>query len=190
MYTKKLLFPKIDLQLFAENPETDPTGNESDTVITEQEEQEVKTFTQDEVDNLIKGRLAKERKSWEKHMQEQQTEAEKLASMSEKDKKAYTEKKQTDDLAKREAAITRRELTAQAKDQLADKGLPIGLAEVLNYTDAESCNASIEAVSSAFQQAVEKAVEERIKGGPTMKKASSQPQKELEDEIYKNMKGA
>lgn len=191
MSLKKLLVP-LNLQTFADDAAEETSGaeEESNQDVSEDSENEVKTFTQDEVDTIIKGRLAKERKSWEKLIQDQQTEAEKLAGMTEKEKKSYQEKKRESDLAEREAAITRRELMAQAKDSLADKGIPIGLAEVLNYTDAESCNASIEAVSSAFQQAVEKAVEERIKGGPTMKKASSQPQKELEDEIYKNMKGA
>ena len=106
------------------------------------------------VDNIIKGRLAKERKSWEKQLVDQQTEAEKLASMSEKEKKQYQEQKRAKDLETREAAITRRELTAQAKEQLADKGLPITLAEILNFTDAESCNKSIETVEKAFQSAV------------------------------------
>lgn len=61
-------------------------------------------------------------------------------------------------------AITRRELTAQAKVQLADKGIPTELAEILNLTDAESCKKSIEIVEKAFQTAVEKAVEEKQNG--------------------------
>jgi len=147
-----------------------------------------KTFTQDEVDNIIKGRLAKERKSWEKQLVDQQTEAEKLASMSEKEKKQYQEQKRAKDLETREAAITRRELTAQAKEQLADKGLPITLAEILNFTDAESCNKSIETVEKAFQSAVEKAVEDRIKGGKPIKKATDDKTTDAEL-IYKNMMG-
>ena len=62
-------------------------------------------------------------------------------------------------------------MTAQAKVQLADKGIPTELAEILNLTDAESCKKSIEIVEKAFQTAVERAVEEKIKGNPPMKKA-------------------
>ena len=79
-------------------------------------------------------------------------------------------------------------MTAQAKEQLADKGLPITLAEILNFTDAESCNKSIETVEKAFQSAVEKAVEDRIKGGKSIKKATDDKTTDAEL-IYKNMMG-
>lgn len=113
--------------------------------------------------------------------------------MSEKEKKAYQEKKRIEDLDAREAEITKRELTAQAKIQLADKGIPTELAEILNFKDAESCKKSIEIVEKAFQQAVAKAVDEKIKGGKPMKKAPSSTDITLDslktmspDEINKN----
>ena len=170
-----LAYP-LNLQLFADEDaggsDNQDTSGKEDGKNDESQEQ-TKTFTQDEVDNIIKG---------------QQTEAEKLASMSEKEKKQYQEQKRAKDLETREAAITRRELTAQAKEQLADKGLPITLAEILNFTDAESCNKSIETVEKAFQSAVEKAVEDRIKGGKPIKKATDDKTTDAEL-IYKNMMG-
>jgi hypothetical protein len=39
------------------------------------------------------------------------------------------------------------------------------LADVLNYSDADACKKSIEAVETAFQKAVEAAVEAKLKGG-------------------------
>lgn len=192
MLLKKLLVP-LNLQTFADDAAEETSGAEekpNQDVNENNENEGVKTFTQDEVDTIIKGRLAKERKSWEKLIQDQQTEAEKLASMSEKEKKSYQEKKKESDLAEREAAITRRELMAQAKDSLADKGIPIELAEVLTFTDAETCNKSIQVVSKAFQAAVEKAVNDRLKGGATPKKASAQENQDaINDLVYKNMKG-
>ena len=185
-----LAYP-LNLQLFADEDaggsDNQDTSGKEDGKNDESQEQ-TKTFTQDEVDNIIKGRLAKERKSWEKQLVDQQTEAEKLASMSEKEKKQYQEQKRAKDLETREAAITRRELTAQAKVQLADKGIPTELAEILNLTDAESCKKSIETVEKAFQTAVEKAVEEKIKGNAPMKKAKD---KTLTDEelVYQKMMG-
>lgn len=190
MLLKKLLVP-LDLQTFADDTaeESNVLDGDQDVNTGVEREEKVKTFTQEEVDTIIKGRLAKERKSWEKQIQEQQTEAEKLATMTENEKKNYQEKKKETDLAQREAAITRRELMAQAKDTLADKGLPISLAEVLTFTDAETCNKSIDIVSKAFQDAVEKSVNDRLKGGTTPKKASAQEGQTLNDLIYKNMKG-
>lgn len=194
MKKNKFLFPLDNLQLFAEDDpgtganDTDNQENESHEGESENENQQPKTFTQEELDKIVQGRIAKERKSWEKHLEDQKTEAEKLAGMSEKEKKEYQAKKRQDDLDAREAAITQRELTAQAKVQLADKGIPTELAEILNFTDADSCKKSIETVEKAFQSAVEKAVDERLKGGKPPKRAKDDTPSEA-DLIYKNMMG-
>lgn len=185
---KKLYFP-LYLQFFADEVK-EPTGQESaEPEKHESGQPEVKTFTQEEVDTIVKGHVANERKNWEKELADQQTEAEKLASMTEKEKKAYQDKKREDDLNKREAAIVKRELTAQAKSTLADKGLAPALSDFLDYTDAESCNKSIDKLQKVFQAAVEKAVDERLKGGKTIKKALDNETQALQDEILKNMKG-
>lgn len=166
---KKFMFP-LDIQLFADDNSGDVSGNDDDQGTGQDNQdsgeggQETKTFTQEELDKIVQGRIAKERKAWEKHLEDEKTEAQKLETMSEKEKKKYQEEKRIKELDDREAAITRRELTAQAKVQLADKGIPTELAEILNLTDAESCKKSIEIVEKAFQTALEKAVEEKIKG--------------------------
>lgn len=193
---ERFLFP-LNIQLFADDGSGNDSGNDgqgnNDQVNDGQGNdgqtgQEPKVFSQEEVDKIVQGRIAKERKSWEKQLQEQQTEAQKLEKMSEKEKKKYQEEKRIKDLDDREAAITRRELTAQAKVQLADKGIPTELAEILILTDADSCKKSIETVEKAFQTAVQRAVEERIKGIEPMKKAKDA---KLTDEelVYQKMMG-
>lgn len=99
------------------------------------------------------------------------TEAEKLAKMTAQQKAQYESDKREKDLAAREAEITKRELSAQAKETLADKGLPVQLADILNYESAETCQASIAAVEKAFRDAVGKAVDDKLKGKDPMKKA-------------------
>ena len=189
---KKFMFP-LDIQLFADDNSGDDSGNDDQGTGQDNQDsgeggQETKTFTQEELDKIVQGRIAKERKAWEKQLEEQQTEAQKLETMSEKEKKKYQEEKRIQDLDDREAAITRRELIAQAKVQLADKGIPTELAEILILTDADSCKKSIETVEKAFQSAVEKAVEEKIKGREPMKKAKDV---KLTDEelVYQKMMG-
>ncbi len=193
---ERFLFP-LNIQLFADDGSGNDSGNDgqgnNDQVNDGQGNdgqtgQEPKVFSQEEVDKIVQGRIAKERKSWEKQLQEQQTEAQKLEKMSEKEKKKYQEEKRIKDLDDREATITRRELTAQAKVQLADKGIPTELAEILILTDADSCKKSIETVEKAFQTAVQRAVEERIKGREPMKKAKDA---KLTDEelVYQKMMG-
>ena len=129
----------------------------------------------------------------EAKMAEVRTEAEKMAKMKAEQKAQYEREKQIKDLTDREAAITKRELMATAKEQLVDKGLPITLASVLNYANAEECTASIDAVSKAFQEAVEKTVNERLAGGKPPKKAETKTIYTLDqiknmsaDEINKN----
>lgn len=129
----------------------------------------------------------------EAKMAEVRTEAEKMAKMNTEQKAQYEREKQIKDLTDREAAITKRELMATAKEQLVDKGLPITLASVLNYANAEECTASIDAVSKAFQEAVEKTVNERLAGGKPPKKAETKTIYTLDqiknmsaDEINKN----
>lgn len=189
---KKFMFP-LDIQLFADDNSGDDSGNDDQGTGQDNQDsgeggQETKTFSQEELDKIVQGRIAKERKAWEKQLEEQQTEAQKLETMSEKEKKKYQEEKRIKDLDDREAAITRRELIAQAKVQLADKGIPTELAEILILTDADSCKKSIETVEKAFQSAVEKAVEEKIKGREPMKKAKDV---KLTDEelVYQKMMG-
>ena len=189
---KKFMFP-LDIQLFADDNSGDDSGNDDQGTGQDNQDsgeggQETKTFTQEELDKIVQGRIAKERKAWEKHLEDEKTEAQKLETMSEKEKKKYQEEKRIKDLDDREAAITRRELTAQAKVQLADKGIPTELAEILILTDADSCKKSIETVEKAFQSAVEKAVEEKIKGREPMKKAKDV---KLTDEelVYQKMMG-
>nr|WP_297935356.1 DUF4355 domain-containing protein [uncultured Lachnoclostridium sp.] len=109
----------------------------------------------------------------EAKMQEARTEAEKMAKMNAEQKAQYEREKQDKELADREAAITKRELMATAKEQLAEKRLPISLASVLNYSSAEECTASIDAVGKAFQEAVEKEVNDRLAGGKPPKKANN-----------------
>ena len=116
------------------------------------------------------------------------TEAQRLAKMTQAERDEHDRQKQAEELAKREAAITRRELTATAKDTLASKGLPISLADILNYESADTANASIAAVEKAFQAAVQTAVEDRLKGGKAMDKAHDNGNKSIEDQIAKAMR--
>lgn len=122
---------------------------------------------QSAVDEAVK----KAQEKWQLMTDDKVSEAEKLAKMTKEEKDTYLKQKKEKELADRESAVTRRELTAEAKNTLAEKGLPVGLADVLNYTDADSCSKSITAVEKAFQEAVETAVQERLKGGEPQKKA-------------------
>ncbi|MFT4005888.1 MAG: DUF4355 domain-containing protein [Lacrimispora sp.] len=146
---------------------------------TDQEPPKTKTFDeilkdgdyQAEFDRRVQKALGTAKEKWSALMDDKLSEAEKLSKMNKEEKAEYLRQKQERELQGREAAITRRELMAEAKNTLAEKKLPAGLAEVLNYTDADSCSKSIVAVEKAFQEAVEAGIQERLKGGTPIKKA-------------------
>ena len=123
---------------------------------------------QSEFDKRVAKALETAKTKWDTdkatELENAKTEAEKLAKMNAEQKAKYEEDKKIKELEKREKEITTRELKAQAYETLAEKGLPKDLVEILNYSDAESCNKSIEAVEKAFQSAVEKAVNEKLRG--------------------------
>ena len=127
---------------------------------------------------------------WQALTDDKLSEAERLAKMTKEEKEQYQRQKKEKELSDREAAITRKELMAEAKNTLASDGLPQELAEVLNYTDADSCKKSMEKVKAVFQKAVEAAVEEKLKGGKPPKKApGTDPQKTQEQQVYDLMMG-
>lgn len=140
------------------------------------------------VQKAVNTAVMKAQQKWQALADENLSEAEKLAKMTKEEKAQYMQKKKEKELSDREAAITRKELMAEAKNTLAEKKLPAGLADVLNYTDADACNQSIAAVEKAFQSAVEASVQERLKGGKPPKNPPSGGDSDLEKQIAEAMK--
>lgn len=149
-----------------ENVETNEE-EKVDKVDNQQEEtkqEEVKTFTQDEIDEIVKSNVDRAVAKALHKADEQRKEAEKLAAMNAKEKAEYEMNKKRQDLEKRERDIQLRELTAEAKDMLIEKGLSSDLASILDYKDAESVKESINIIEAAINKEAEKQVIERLKG--------------------------
>ena len=160
------------------------------------------------VQKAVNTAVTNAQEKWQALTDDKLSEAEKLAKMTKEEKAQYMQKKKEKELSDREAAVTRSELMAEAKNSLSDEGLPVELAEVLNYTDADpslssiqcavlvaldqadACKKSMETVKKAFQTAVEKAVDEKLKGGKPPKKApETNTQEALEKQVYNAMMG-
>lgn len=137
----------------------------------------------------IQTAVANERARLEALADERVSEAEKLSKMTELEKQAYQQKKEAEKIAQRERDITKRELTVEAKNTLTEKGLPLSLADILDYADAEKCNASLATVEEAFKKAVEAGVEEKLKGGkPPKDVPPHDDEAELEKQILQMMR--
>jgi len=87
--------------------------DDQNTNPTEGQNQEGKSFTQDDVNRIVGERLAKEKT---------------------KSDQAFQQKEQE---------LNKRELSLKAKELLSSKGLPLDILEALNYSDEESLNKSI-----------------------------------------------
>jgi len=183
-YGQSRLFP-MSLQFFAEEgddagagegdgggAEDGKKGNEEnpsfDDILANGHQAEFDRRLQQAINTALSNAQSK----WQTLADDKISEAEKLAKMNKEEKADYLRQKKERELADKEAAITRRELMAEAKVTLAGKGVPVELAELLVFADAESCRASIEAMAKAFEDAVNQKVEERLKGGKPPKRAS------------------
>lgn len=146
---------------------------------------------QSEFDKKVAKAIETAKSKWqtdaEKRIAEAKTEAEKLAKMNAEQKAQYAEEKRIKELEDRERNITVRELKAQANLTLTEKGLPLELSDLLNYSDAEQCNKSIASVEKAFQAAVEKAVNEKLRGGT--QKDTKGAGNTLQEQIAKAIRG-
>ena len=140
--------PKNELQ------NTEPDNNDSN----------IKTFTQEEGNEIVAKRLGKERAKIEKEIarksyEEGLSEAEKLAKMTKEEKAQYEFNKKVADLEAKEKEFNTRELKQSALEILTDKGFNIEqsklIATVLNYDGADKCKQSIEALEQVINKAVE-----------------------------------
>lgn len=152
-----------------------------------------KTEYESRVSKEVKKALAQAEKKWKALTDASVSEAEKLAMMNKDEKAEYQRQKKESDLAKREAELTKKELQSGAKSKLIDAGLPAELFAVLDYTDEEACDRSIETLQDTFQKAVEAAVEEKLKGtdpmGADPSKSGNNKNSTMDQQIYNAMKG-
>lgn len=154
----------------------------------EEEKATEKTFTQSEVDDLIKKRLAKQEKSFDKRMQEKLDEAEKLRQMNESQKAEYEQEKQRAYIAELEAKINRSGLEREASKMLSEGGIAVDdkiLGLVVKDT-AESTQEAVESFVALVNELADKKVSEKLKG-KTPKKMEDTSAGEITKEQFNRM---
>lgn len=156
--------------------------------VQEEEQTTEKTFTQSEVDELIKKRLAKQEKSFDKRMQEKLDEAEKLRQMNETQKAEYEQEKQRAYIAELEAKINRSGLEREASKMLSEGGIAVDdkiLGLVVKDT-AESTQEAVEGFVALVNDLADKKVGEKLKG-KTPKKMEDTSAGEITKEQFNRM---
>ena len=196
MFQNNDLF-KMNLQLFGENEPQNPqtyTQTEPQT-----EPQQERMFTQAEMDAAIANRLSRYKRDEDKRIEEAKqiarSEAEKLAKMNAEQRAEHDRqeaeraaKAREEEITRREAELTRRELKATAMEDLAKRKLPGGILDILNYSDADACSASIATVEKAWRECVQQGVNERLaQSGVSLKTGTGNqpdPDKMTDDEWF------
>ncbi|HGP8781547.1 TPA: DUF4355 domain-containing protein [Streptococcus pneumoniae] len=164
---------EINATVSTESTETVDTQGNVDSV---QEEKHERTFTRAEIGKM----LSAERSKWEAEQEAKENEAKKLAKMNVDEKQKYQLDQREQELADREKAIARKELTAEAKAMLSERDLPVELVNVVDLTNAETVSESITSIQKAWEESVQKGVSERMKGSAPIKNAQTVQQEVTE----------
>ncbi|NGP45977.1 DUF4355 domain-containing protein [Bacillaceae bacterium SIJ1] len=167
---------KLNLQYFAEEGEEEDSQDQTDTP----DEGEEKTFTQEDMDNAIQQRLAKEKKKFEqerkkqeKEMREQieqeKKEAAELAKLSEEERlKVEAEKKEMqlkqreEELNEKEKEFQRKKLEMDTVEVLRERKLPPQFASLVLGEDSEDTLNNIVTFQEEWQEAIEAEVNKRL----------------------------
>ena len=104
--------------------------------------QDEKKYTDADVDAIIDKKFAK----WKSEQEAKENEAKKLAKMNADEKQ-------------------------KAKAMLSERDLPVELVNVVDLTSAETVSQSVAVLQKSWEQAVQKGVQEKLKGGAPMKQA-------------------
>lgn len=173
----------------AEEEKNDVLETELDNVDNPAEvEGAQKTFTQIEVDELIKKRLAKQEKSFDKRMQEKLDEAEKLRQMNETQKAEYEQEKQRAYIAELEAKINRSGLEREASKMLSEGGIVADekILGIVVKDTAERTQEAVEGFVASVNELADKKVDEKLKG-KTPKKMEDTTAGEITKEQFNKM---
>lgn len=141
---------------------------EENTIIEGQEETQ-KTFTEQEVNDLLQRetdrRVSEAMKKASKKQEEAVKAATKLAQMGEQEKFQYELEQRENAIADKERQLALMDNKAQATKILAEKGLSIGLVDfVVTSDDADVMMGNIKILEREFKKSVSDEVTKRLKG--------------------------
>lgn len=137
-----------------------------------------KTFSQEEVNEIVRKRIneanAKSEEKLNKAVADAIAEQERKAKLTDEQRASEAQKAKETEIAKREQEVTLRERRAEASVILAEKNVPTELVEYIINEDADKMSENIDQLAKVWDEAVKHAVEEQLKlGGSNPKDRSS-----------------
>lgn len=163
--------------------EATPAGQEGGTPAKEGgQEPQGKTYTEAD----LKAEIDKAKAAWAAEQQEQA----RLAKLTPEERAKAEADAKDQKLADLEAKLLQRDLKDAALAKLEKEGFPVGLADLLTYTDQESMEKSLERVQEVFKTSLEAAVKERLRGKtPEGLGGAATAENALKDQIAQNIRG-
>lgn len=149
------------------------TDEQVEDVTDNNNDEQSKLYTQEEVNEIVKKRLGRERNKFEKTKN-----------------KLINESEFSSDLIEREKAVTLKEMKFEYAIKVQDEGLPLELVDYIDYSDSEKANSSYNGIVGLFKELLDKTVEdrvnERLRGNtPKMMKSNYNPVDSKISEIFK-----
>lgn len=127
-------------------------------------QQQEKTYTETEIQSLIDKRVTQALTTANKKSEARVKEAEKLANMNADEKYKYQLDQREKAIAEKEAALALAENKNTCIGILADKGIPVQLADFVVAEDADEMQTKITTLDRYFKIAVKAEVEKRLAG--------------------------
>lgn len=134
----------------------------------------------------VEAKIAEAKAAWEAEQQEKQ----RLAKLSPEERAKAEGEAKEQELTKLRAELLQRDLKDAALKKLTDEGFPVGLADLLTYTDQESMEKSLKHTQEVFKGALEAAVKERLRGKtPEGLGGGAKVENTVKDQIAQSIRG-
>lgn len=151
--------------------------------------EEVKTYTQEEVDKLLQQeadrRVTSALKKQAEKFEREKAESEKLRDMDEQQRKEYEYEKKVKELENKEREFNLMQNKLEASKIMGEHGLPVSFVDYIVAEDAETMMANITNFETQWKAAVADAVSARI--AQPAPKGSNVSQTGLTKEAFKKM---
>lgn len=144
---------------------SDEVQNEEVKMTKEEYQQALNSEADKRVSQALKTSQAKWETEFKEKLVAERVEAEKLAKLSESEKQKVIFERQQKELEESKQSFQNERLKFEAVKIMTDKQVPISFIDILVSKDAETTMANIDNFKTNFDLAVQKAVEERFKGG-------------------------
>lgn len=160
----------------------DPAPGSGEGEGTKPEGKDGKSYSEADVE----AKIAEAKAAWEAEQQEKQ----RLAKLSPEERAKAEGEAKEQELTKLRAELLQRDLKDAALKKLTDEGFPVGLADLLTYTDQESMEKSLKHTQEVFKGALEAAVKERLRGKtPEGLGGGAKAENTVKDQIAQSIRG-